>query len=52
MENNEIVKKSTVAMSQSHQSWLGGLNAPLNTRAKQKGSSASYPTEDPLGSQM
>jgi hypothetical protein len=34
-------------MSPSHQSWFGGFNAPLNTRAKQKGSSASYPTEDP-----
>ena len=49
MQNNETVKKSTVAKSRSHQSWLGELNAPLNTRAKQKGSSASYPTEDPIG---
>jgi len=40
-------QKINVAKSPSHQSLLCELNAPLNTRAKQKGSSASYPTEDP-----
>jgi hypothetical protein len=52
IENNDNAEernrqKINVAKSRSHQSWLGELNAPLNTRAKQKGSSASYPTEDP-----